>query len=199
MDKTEFIRLILPGAMEGYKKYGILPSLTIAQAILESDWGTRMVDNNVFGIKATPSWKGKTAEAWTREYVDGKLKEVKASFRVYDKIEDGIEDHIELIGNASRYETVRNAKNYKDAALAVEKAGYATDPAYAEKLIEIIEKNNLTQYDEQAKQPHWAEEIWKELNTMGIKVHEKRYDDPATRGEVMALVLRAVKHIKGIK
>lgn len=198
MEKPAFIEQILPGAQEGYRRYRILPSLTLAQAILESDWGTRMVDNNVFGIKATSSWKGDTVEAWTNEYIDGKLQRVKAVFRAYGSVAESIADHMELIGKAARYKEVREADNYKDAALAIEKAGYATDPMYAEKLIAIIESNGLDKYDRQPEEPHWAEEIWKELNDMGIAVYEKRYDDPSTRGEVMALVLRAVKYIKAV-
>ncbi|MBA1335274.1 MAG: Flagellar protein FlgJ [peptidoglycan hydrolase] [Firmicutes bacterium] len=198
MERSAFIEQILPGAQEGYRKYRILPSLTLAQAILESDWGTRMADNNVFGIKATSSWKGDTVEAWTNEYIDGKMQRVKAVFRAYGSIAESIADHIELVGKAARYQAVRETDNYKDAAQAIAKAGYATDPMYAEKLIAIIESNGLDQYDRQPEEHHWAEEIWQELNNMGIAVYEKRYDDPATRGEVMALILRAVKYIASV-
>ena len=57
MTKEEFIQAVLPGAIDGYYRYNILPSLTIAQAILESDWGKKHIQNNL-GIKAGANWKG---------------------------------------------------------------------------------------------------------------------------------------------
>jgi flagellar rod assembly protein/muramidase FlgJ len=197
MDKEQFIREILPGALNGYRKYNILPSLTLGQAALESGWGRYHIENNLFGIKATGSWNGKVAEVWTTEYINGKPHRVKAMFRAYDSFAESVEDHSRLLGELPRYERVRQAKDYKEACLAVQQAGYATDPEYAVKLIELIETNGFGEYDEQAKKPHWAEGIWKKLNEMGIPVYEKRYDDKATRGEVMALVLRAMQRILG--
>jgi flagellar rod assembly protein/muramidase FlgJ len=197
MTREEFIKTILPAAMEGYKKYKILPSLTLAQAALESGWGRSHIQNNLFGIKATPSWKGKVAEVWTTEYINGKPQRVRALFRAYDSFAESVEDHSRLLGELPRYIKVREANNYREACHAVQAAGYATDPQYAAKLIDLIETNGFEKYDDEARKEHWAEGIWKKLNELGIPVYEKRYDDGATRGEVMALVLRAVKRILG--
>ncbi len=71
MNKNQFIERVSIVAKEGYVKYGIWPSLTIAQAILESDWGNKHIENNIFGIKAGSSWKGKVAIRKTKEW-DGK-------------------------------------------------------------------------------------------------------------------------------
>lgn len=142
-----FINEVAPGAIETYQKYGILPSITIAQAILESGWGKSRIGNNIFGIKAGSNWKGKTRTAQTSEYINGKWVSTTATFRDYDSVAESIMDHAELVGTASRYEAVRNAKDYKEAARALQEAGYATDPGYAQKLINIIEQNNLTMYD----------------------------------------------------
>lgn len=142
-----FVNTIAPGAIETYNKYNILPSITIAQAILESGWGKHRVGNNVFGIKATSDWKGKTKTATTTEYKNGKWVSEKATFRDYDSVADSLLDHAKLVGTNDRYAAVRSATNYKDAAKALQSAGYATDPNYANKLINLIEQNKLDQYD----------------------------------------------------
>lgn len=144
---NNFINSVLPGAIEAYQKYGILPSVVIAQAILESGWGVKKIGNNIFGIKATGDWNGKTQTKVTREYRNGRWVSETAVFRDYDSISDSIEDYAKLIGTSSRYEAVRNAKDYKEAANALQQAGYATDPEYAKKLINIIEQNNLDKFD----------------------------------------------------
>jgi lysozyme len=138
MNKDEFIARILPGALEAYRKYNILPSLTLAQSALESNWGKSGIGNNLFGIKATSSWTGKKQYVWTTEYMDGKPIKVQDWFRDYDSIDDSILDHAKLL-SYSRYKPVREAKDYKEACYRVQQCGYATDIAYAQKLISIIE------------------------------------------------------------
>lgn len=199
IDKQGFIHSILEGAKDGYRQYRILPSLTIAQAILESAWGTKHIANNLFGIKATSSWNGDTKEVWTTEYIDGEYVKVKAVFRAYDSFNDSVRDHNKLLGELDRYAKVRQANDYRTACLEVWKAGYATDPNYPYKLIDIIENYNLDSYDREVieeMQEHWAEKHWKSVNDKGIVVHEKRFDEPITRGEMMALVDRLTDWIK---
>ena len=151
MSKTKkFIDKIVPMVLEDYKVSGILPSLTIAQAILESGWGTSELTikaNNLFGIKAFNDWKGKIYNINTKEYTsDGNIYNANANFKSYDSWKGGIEDHsVLLLGN--RYVKVRAAKNYKDACSEVYKAGYATDPNYPSKLIKLIEDYKLYEYD----------------------------------------------------
>lgn len=145
----EFIHLISDSAVDGYKRYNILPSITIAQAILESSWGKSDLSTkykNLFGIKSSDFFKDKVTMP-TFEYIDGQKIKIEASFRAYDNFEESIIDHNILIGTANRYEKVRKAKNYKEAAMALYKCGYATDPNYPQKLIEIIEQYKLYEYD----------------------------------------------------
>lgn len=149
MDKREFINTIKEGALQGYKDYNILPSLTIAQAILESGWGTTELAikaKNLFGIKSFSNWKGKRITMETTEWYNGIKQVVKADFRAYDSYEDSIMDHNKLLAT-SRYEQVRLCKDYKSACEAVYKCGYATDPDYAKKLVRIIEQYKLYEYD----------------------------------------------------
>lgn len=144
--QKSFINKIVPGALKAYQTYNILPSLTMAQAILESAWGKSAIGNNLFGIKVTNSWKGKKQLITTTEYVNGVKTKVKAYFRDYDSIDDSILDHSKILSLA-RYKPVRQAKDYIEACRQVQKCGYATDPAYATKLINIIRANCLNQYD----------------------------------------------------
>lgn len=147
--KQQFIEEIAKFAVADYNRSKILPSLTIAQAILESGWGRSGLakqSKNLFGIKAFDSWKGKKKLYRTREVYNGKETYIDAWFREYENYEGSIKDHNDLLQN-KRYEPVRNAKNYVEAATQIQKCGYATDPEYTKLLIKIIESNNLQKYD----------------------------------------------------
>ncbi len=125
---------------------GIPASFMVAQAAHESGWGRREIKNadgstsyNVFGIKATGSWTGKTAEVTTTEYVRGKAQKQVASFRSYSSYEEAFKDYARLMKNSPRYsEVVANASSAQGFAQGLQKAGYATDPAYAKKLTQVI-------------------------------------------------------------
>ena len=145
-EKLDFINSILGGAIESYKKYGVLPSLTLAQAILESYWGKKSIGNNIFGIKARESWTGKTKTVTTKEWEHGHYKTIKDTFRDYDSIAASIEDHAKLL-TIDRYKPVLGAKNYKEACKLVKQCGYATSPTYTKSLTDLVEQYGLNQYD----------------------------------------------------
>lgn len=147
MTKNEFINAVLPGAIKAYKKYNILPSLTMAQAVLESAWGKSAPGHMLFGIKWTPSCGYDWQLLWTTEYYNGVKTRVKAKFRKYNSYTESIEDHSQLLLKP-RYAKVLKAKDYKEACQAVYKAGYATDPNYPNKLISLIETYNLNKWDD---------------------------------------------------
>jgi hypothetical protein len=129
----------------------ILPSLVTAQAILESNWGKSGLatkGNALFGIKATTAWKGKVYSANTQECYDGvNFVTVNGAFRAYDNWGESILDYVKLIAGATRYKAVIGEKCYKNACYAIHKAGYATDPKYPSKLINLIETYSLTDFD----------------------------------------------------
>jgi len=129
----------------------ILPSLTIAQAILESGWGNSGLTikaNALFGIKAGLTWKGKRYSSKTQECYDKvNFTTITAAFRGYNSWAESIADHTNFIVSNSRYKAVLTATNYKTACYAIAKAGYATAPDYAQSLIEIIEQYKLYEYD----------------------------------------------------
>jgi len=127
---------------------GIPASFMLAQAAHESGWGKHEItakggtpSYNLFGIKATSGWTGKVAEVQTTEYVDGKAQKVTAKFRAYDSYQDAFKDYAKLIGSNDRYRNVvAQAQNGSAEGFArgLQKAGYATDPDYANKLAQVI-------------------------------------------------------------
>lgn len=143
--EVEFINQILPGALDLYNKYGILPSLTLGQAAHESGWGN---GDSLFGIKATSGWKGDVINAGTWEEGSGGAYNTNANFRAYDSVNSAIEDYGEVIKDS--FPKVLDAKDYQSAVEAVQdgKWGkYATDSDYIPKVTNIIEEYNLDQWD----------------------------------------------------
>jgi flagellar protein FlgJ len=132
-------KLTIP-AMLASQQSGIPHHLILAQAALESDWGRREIpasngkpSYNLFGIKATGDWHGKTANVMTTEYQDGQSVKVMQRFRVYGSYLEGIKDYIHVLTDNPRYHEVVNASEPEAAAYALQRAGYATDPYYGAK------------------------------------------------------------------
>jgi len=125
---------------------GIPAAFMIGQAGHETGWGRNEIRNadgsnafNLFGIKAGPGWTGKVAEVTTTEYVDGEPKKVTAKFRADNSYEDSFRDYARLIGESPRYAQARAQTGSVTAfATELQRAGYATDPAYAAKLSRAI-------------------------------------------------------------
>lgn len=147
-----FIQQVAPEAQAMQNRYHVLASITIAQAILESDWGSSQLASqyhNLFGIKGTGA---DSKEMSTKEYTDGKWIVIKGRFKVYDSWDASIKDHTQLMVNGTatnkqNYSKVTQATNYQEAAKALQRAGYATDPDYAKKLISVIQTYHLNRYD----------------------------------------------------
>lgn len=142
-----FIARLLRPAQEAAQQSGLHPHLILAQAALESGWGKREIpaadgrpSHNLFGIKATGDWRGKTTEITTTEYINGVKQKVKAAFRVYDSYEHALADYAKLLTKNPRYRGVVQSDSAEQGAKALQAGGYATDPAYAKKLITIIQK-----------------------------------------------------------
>lgn len=131
------------------RKNNILPSVMLAQSILESNWGRSELSreyNNYFGIKAVKKDQGVVFE--TEEYVDGESGRYMENFKKYSSKRESFEHYAKLLSTAKRYEKVKTAKNYKEAAKYIKEGGYATDPSYADKIISVVEKYELDKYDE---------------------------------------------------
>ena len=137
----QFIERLVPHAQELQDGYGVLPSIILGQAILESNWGKSTLAskyNNLFGIKAYGDQKKVSLE--TKEFVNEEWITIQGDFKVYDSWEQSMDDHTQLFvqgvdWNPALYEKVITATNYQEAAQALQDAGYAIDPGYAQKII----------------------------------------------------------------
>lgn len=150
--QNEFIESLIPGARESFEKYKVYPSLIIAQAIHESGWGKSGLaqkGNNLFGIKADSRWQGPKINMRTAEYKNGKKYYINADFRKYKSFSESVADHAKFLSDNPRYTKygVFTAKTYAEQAKAIQRAGYATDPKYAEKVISTIKAYDLARFD----------------------------------------------------
>lgn len=151
MQKDAFFAMAVGPAQASQKETGVPASVTLAQAILESGWGdSHMGDaHNYFGIKAQPGEPSVTMP--TREVQGGKSVHIDAAFRRFASVEECFAAHGRFLRDNSRYATAFQTTDGESFARAIAAAGYATDPKYADLLVQIIRENDLTQYDTGAK------------------------------------------------
>jgi flagellar protein FlgJ len=142
-----------PHAVEAAKSTGLPAHFIIGQAALESGWGSREIksaggapSHNLFGVKAGRSWDGDVAAAKTSEFVSGVKEKVVDKFRSYSSYAEAFKDYANLLKNNPRFSKVLEAGNDPAAfAQGLQRAGYATDPAYASKLTRIITSSVMRQ------------------------------------------------------
>jgi flagellar protein FlgJ len=141
-----FVQQHTAAAQAAEEKTGIPAAFMVAQAAHETGWGRKEIHHadgspsyNLFGIKAGANWTGPTADVTTTEYVHGKAHKVVARFRAYSSYEESFADYAKLMSESPRYQqTVAKASDASSFARGLQRAGYATDPAYAEKLTRVI-------------------------------------------------------------
>jgi flagellar protein FlgJ len=149
----DFVNRLWPHAAEASRSTGIPAHFMIGQAALESGWGNREIrgsdgatSHNLFGIKAGRGWSGRTVDIVTTEYVNGSPQKVVDRFRAYDSYADSFRDYANLMRGNPRYAAVLESGNDAVAfARGLQKAGYATDPQYADKLARVINGSVLRQ------------------------------------------------------
>ncbi|MGL4764697.1 MAG: flagellar assembly peptidoglycan hydrolase FlgJ [Aeromonas sp.] len=152
----EFVQRLMPLAKKAADKLGLSPAVLVAQAALESGWGKRVikdgegnVTHNLFGIKADPRWEGPKAVVSTLEYEEGVASRQKAAFRSYDSFEESFNDYVDFLTSGSRYKGALAKVDSPDHYFeALQKAGYATDPHYANKLKQVLRSDAIAQYNE---------------------------------------------------
>ena len=138
----------------------VLPSICIAQAAIETGWGTSKLmskANAFFGIKWTKGCGYNAYSSKTNEVYNGNTCTITAAFRAYDSLADSVKDYYDLLTGLSYYRDMVNNPNYKTAVWGIDNNGddnakdgifmYATDPDYQSKIINIIENYNLTEWD----------------------------------------------------
>ena len=144
--REDFLREIWPLAVKAGRKLGVEPRAIVAQAALETGWGSRLIrddagvsGNNLFGIKADARWDGERVSVATLEYEGGLPKPQRASFRAYPDLAAGFEDYVRFLSDNPRYsEALRSGADPGVYAERLQSSGYATDPRYAEKIRNII-------------------------------------------------------------
>ena len=151
--RLEYVKKYKDIAIRQMKAHGIPASIILAQACLESADGKSKLAinaNNHFGIKCDKYWKG--------EKVVHTSDDANKYFRKYKQVEDSFKDHSDFLCKRKHYESLflLDIKDYKGWAHGLKKAGYATNPAYAERLIKIIEEYKLYIYDEEKAE----NEVW---------------------------------------
>lgn len=146
-----FLDSIHDGAISTWKQYGVLPSLTASQAIIESGWGQSSLAyryHNLFGIKG--SYNGHSVTLPTREVYGGRSVMINDAFRAYDNNSQSVQDHGYFLVANSRYHNLLWKTNYRDVTYLIRADGYATDPSYTATLNSVIERYNLTAWDNEA-------------------------------------------------
>lgn len=163
LDQDVLIAYLGKLAKEDMKKTGVLASVTIAQAILESGWGQSELSlkaNNLFGMKTNLSgntwaseWDGKIYAKWSPEEENGTVVSKYSDFRAYDSVQASIKDHSDYLcgamnGSELRYKGLKGETDYRTAIQIIKDGGYATDSKYVDKVCSIIEQYDLHDWDD---------------------------------------------------
>lgn len=150
MTPQDFIKAIGGGAQTSAHQTNVPASFTIAEAALESGWGTSQLATqgfNLFGVKADPSWHGDTLTMRTREFLKGQWVMVPALWRKYPDWLSCMGDHAQFLITNERYKAAFECKTGEAFTKAVAAAGYATDPDYANKIIAVMRAHQLASLD----------------------------------------------------
>ena len=150
LEPHSFVEKVWSGIKEVAKSVDIDPKMMLAQAIHETGWGrfiprinTGELANNLFGIKADKSWHGDSIVAKTTEVENGVVKQQKEKFRTYDNLRYSMEDYVNFVSSNPRYEKALASNNGVQYIKELHKAGYATDPNYSEKVLNIYNGDRL--------------------------------------------------------
>ncbi len=153
LSKQEFMNQMAPYAQQAASALGVDANLLLAQAALETGWGQSVIKNgqgessfNLFNIKASKGWEGKQAKVMTLEYSGGVARKEMAGFRSYNSYKDSFDDYVNLIKSNPRYsEAMKKTSNPAQYMHELQRAGYATDPRYAEKVMSIYNSQTAGQ------------------------------------------------------
>ncbi len=155
---VDFVKELLPYAQQAAKTLGIDPNALLAQAALESGWGNSVIKNsdgtssyNLFNIKADRSWRGKQAQVSALEFDQGIARRMSSGFRAYPSFQESFNDYVHFIKNNPRYESaLMKTSNVGQYMRELQRAGYATDPSYADKVLHIYQSNALNLFAQNA-------------------------------------------------
>lgn len=152
-----FVQQLLPMAKQAAQRIGVTPEAILSQAALETGWGQHIIDkadgkssHNLFNIKADSRWQGEHATTGTVEYRDGVAVKEQAQFRSYDNYQDSFNDYVDFLQTQPRYQNaLKQTHDPEQFIEGLHKAGYATDPDYADKIKQIMNSSTLAQISQQ--------------------------------------------------
>lgn len=156
----EFVRAVLPHAERAAAELGIPARVLVAQAALETGWGRHAIRRgdgeqalNFFGIKADNRWSGEEVRTMTHEYQGGQMQPEQADFRAYESVGAAFDDYVAFLRSNPRYaQALRHGGDARQFVGGLQKAGYATDPDYAHKIMRIAEGRTMKLALAQAEQ-----------------------------------------------
>lgn len=148
-----FVQQLLPMAKQAGQRIGVAPEVILSQAALETGWGQHVINrndgrssHNLFNIKADSRWQGDRTSTNTLEYKAGVAVKEQAQFRSYDSYQDSFNDYVDFLQTQPRYQdALKQTDNPEQFIDGLHKAGYATDPNYADKIKQIMNSSTLAQ------------------------------------------------------
>ncbi|MGR9115537.1 MAG: flagellar assembly peptidoglycan hydrolase FlgJ [Gammaproteobacteria bacterium] len=151
----QFVKQLYDHAQKAASELGVEPKVILAQAALETGWGKSVIQNrdgsssfNLFNIKAGSSWRGKQTHVTTLEFDQGVAHKQMAGFRAYESFQDSFDDYVRLIKNNPRYnQALKHAGDPERYMIELQKAGYATDPHYADKVMSIYHSEEVAGFE----------------------------------------------------
>jgi len=148
----DFVNTLWPLAEKSAQKLGIKPEVLLSQAALETGWGKAIIKNsqgtsfNLFNIKADKRWDGDKIAKISLEYEQGTPVNRKSYFRAYDNLQQSFDDYVKFIQNNPRYQkALENVSDSERYLHDIQKAGYATDPEYANKILRVMNSDTIQQ------------------------------------------------------
>lgn len=185
--QINFIQAVANAVNKYRAQYKIaVSSPIIAQAIIESNWGKSVLSakyHNYFGLKCGSFWTGKSVNLSTKEeYSKGTLTNIKANFRVYDSLEDGIKGYFDFI-NTSRYANLKGVTDPRKYCETIKADGYATSSAYVNTLMNTIKSYDLTKFD--VAQPVSAQKPTPCIDDVARQVIAGKYGNGSVRRDAI--------------
>lgn len=202
MKPNDFIKTIYPSISKVAKEMDMPVHVRLAcliQSALETGWGSSPLmikAHALFGIKATKTWKGKVFSASTKEVYSGIEQTTKASFRAYDTIADSIRDYFKLL-SSKRYSKALSATNVVEALTTIASSGYATDPNYLKKCLDIYDnyvKGAIPIYAEDTMEVKPVDLDASEIDKIARDVLKGKYGNGETRKKLLGTNYAAVQH-----
>lgn len=146
----DFVRELWPHAKKAAADLGVSPRVLVAQAALETGWGQHAMcradgghSYNLFGIKAGGGWNGESVAADSNEFEDGRMVSRRSDFRAYDSLAGGMRGYVDFLNHNPRYRAALASNDDAGFVRGLQAAGYATDPAYADKVLQVADSDTM--------------------------------------------------------